>query len=389
MMQTLEYTVRFTTPAFLGNAEQRGQWRTPPFKALLRQWWRVVWAERNQFRCDALAEMRSDEGRLFGNAWLEDEFRKSEVRIRLSRWDVGKLGSWSTLERATTHHPEVGQKVGPHAYLGFGPLDGRDGTKFARKGNAAIEADKTAKGNAAIQAGETAKLSIAAPCAAIDDLRSALALIDAYGAAGGRSRNGWGSISLEPANESAAHTVNLAQWSRRWCDALRLDWPNAIGCDDTGPLVWRTAEPYCDWEALMRDLAIVKIGLRTMFVFANVRPPHANPDARHWLSYPITKHKVRSWGNARLPNSLRFKVRPDVEHSGKLRGVIFHMPCLPPRQFNPDMKAIVPVWQKSHQFLDELSQPVANRGYSMVADEDRRSALEAQLNGITLERISQ
>ncbi len=29
-MNKLEYTVRFVTPAFLGNAEQKGQWRTPP-----------------------------------------------------------------------------------------------------------------------------------------------------------------------------------------------------------------------------------------------------------------------------------------------------------------------------------------------------------------------
>jgi hypothetical protein len=39
---TLTYRVSFTTPAFLGDAEQNGQWRTPPFKALLRQWWRVA-----------------------------------------------------------------------------------------------------------------------------------------------------------------------------------------------------------------------------------------------------------------------------------------------------------------------------------------------------------
>ncbi len=44
-MQKLTYEVRFTTPAFLGNAEQKGQWRTPPFKALLRQWWRVAYGE--------------------------------------------------------------------------------------------------------------------------------------------------------------------------------------------------------------------------------------------------------------------------------------------------------------------------------------------------------
>lgn len=45
-MKKLEYTVRFTTPAFLGNAEQQAQWRTPPFKALIRQWWRIVKAPK-------------------------------------------------------------------------------------------------------------------------------------------------------------------------------------------------------------------------------------------------------------------------------------------------------------------------------------------------------
>lgn len=30
-MKTLEYRVSFATPAFLGNAEQAGQWRTSPF----------------------------------------------------------------------------------------------------------------------------------------------------------------------------------------------------------------------------------------------------------------------------------------------------------------------------------------------------------------------
>ncbi|MCE2461531.1 MAG: hypothetical protein J4F38_12235 [Pseudomonadales bacterium] len=41
-MRQMKYEVKFLTPAFLGNAEQSGQWRTPPFKALLRQWWRVA-----------------------------------------------------------------------------------------------------------------------------------------------------------------------------------------------------------------------------------------------------------------------------------------------------------------------------------------------------------
>jgi CRISPR-associated protein Cmr1 len=38
-MTETSYTVRFVTPAFLGDADQKGRWRTPPFKALIRQWW--------------------------------------------------------------------------------------------------------------------------------------------------------------------------------------------------------------------------------------------------------------------------------------------------------------------------------------------------------------
>ena len=120
-----------------------------------------------------------------------------------------------------------------------------------------------------------------------------------------------------------------------------------IKTDDDGSLVWRTAESYDDWKALMRDLAILKIGLRTMFVFPNARPPHDRPLERHWLSYPITKHGTRRWNrNARLPISLRFKVRPDQDDPRGLRGVIFHVPCLPPKEFGPNAHAIEKVWRK-------------------------------------------
>lgn len=35
-MKELRYTVRFNTPAFLGNAEQAAQWRTPPLKEMIQ-----------------------------------------------------------------------------------------------------------------------------------------------------------------------------------------------------------------------------------------------------------------------------------------------------------------------------------------------------------------
>ena len=93
-MITRSYTVRFLTPAFLGDAEQNGAWRTPPFKALLRQWWRVAYVRGREPSTALVAQMRETEGRLFGNAWLEanDDDRasnrktghcRSVVRMRL------------------------------------------------------------------------------------------------------------------------------------------------------------------------------------------------------------------------------------------------------------------------------------------------------------------
>ncbi|HLB30968.1 MAG TPA: hypothetical protein VJN91_05515, partial [Gammaproteobacteria bacterium] len=146
-MKKLEYTVSFTTPAFLGNAEQQAQWRTPPFKALLRQWWRVVYAADHEFNVN-VSDMRREEGQLFGHAWLEDDHdansrpakaRKSLVRIRLSRWEIGKLRQWEHL--GSVGHPEVKFSVGSDLYLGYGPVTLPKGaTKPQLKGNAAIQA---------------------------------------------------------------------------------------------------------------------------------------------------------------------------------------------------------------------------------------------------------
>ena len=373
-MQQMKYEVRFLTPAFLGNAEQSGQWRTPPFKALLRQWWRVAYAAKKEFRVD-VRQMQRDEGLLFGNAWLSHEengrtvkdFCKSLVRMRLNRWTVGELRRWDGLEQETVFHPEVQRtkcQVGPHAYLGFGPLDGRGGTRLGKQNAAAIKY------------GETATLAIAVPDAYADDIRSAIALMNAYGAVGGRSRNGWGSLMLSALDEGPSRLeVDLTRFARCWSDALSVDWPHAIGRDDTGPLVWQTVRKCDDWKPLMRDLAILKIELRTMFPFienkAGDKPierkddkgqvyqdgiKHGQPQDRHWLSYPTTNHPVvtsKKWpANARLPNSLRFKVRLDSEDPEKLRGVIFHIPCLPPPKFNPPRATIKGIWKRVHQFLD-------------------------------------
>lgn len=334
-----EYGLCFHTPAFLGNAEQSGQWRTPPFKAQLRQWWRVAYAASKGFRPDE-ARMREEEGGLFGNAWLDDSFSKSRVRIRLEHWNDGGLpkNRWTPLDRVT--HPEA-PGAAADLYLGYGPV-------VLPRG----ERTPTLKANAAIHAGEASTFAIAYPDEVAPLIEQALALMDQFGTVGGRSRNGWGSYSLKNIDDDIGLPL------RPWQDALNFDWPHAIGSDTAGALIWQT-QPFADWKAPMKELAIIKIGLRTQFKF-----PHAQPDGetheRHWLSYPVTRHPVRAWGNnARLPNSLRFKVRPTAD--GKLAGVIFHMPCLPPAAFSPETKVITAVWQKVHAFLDNQASLTRTR----------------------------
>lgn len=348
-MKELKYTLSFVTPAFLGNADQQAQWRTPPIKALLRQWWRVAYAAERRFavRTD---ELRREEGLLFGHAWLENDHferggrqvataaRKSQVRIRLDRWDAGKLTRWQALP--TVSHPEVQRPVGSDLYLGYGPISLPRGAQ-----------QPTLKGNAAIQAEESATLSIAAPEAQALLIERALWLMDCYGTLGGRSRNGWGSFMLTPIDDTPA--LQGALPGRDWRDCLGRDWPHAIGKDDQGALIWQT-QAFDDWKAVMKRLAELKIGLRTQFKFQTEKDA-SHPEERHWLSYPVTNHSVRPWGNnARLPNTLRFKVRPTA--GGKLMGVIFHVPHLPPHGFGPDRAAIEKVWQQVHSFLDAPAQ---------------------------------
>ncbi len=354
-MQTCRYTLCFQSPAFLGNASQQAQWRTPPIKAQLRQWWRVAVAQELGYD---VARLRQREAALFGAAADDGDSRQSRIRIRLSHWDEGKLKDWP--RHGTVTHPEVPAPAGSDLYLGFGPLEYNKASRST-----------ALKNNAAIQAGASATLGLAFPEADAAALLHALWLMDCYGTLGGRSRNGWGSFSLLPADAQTA-ALEGKPTTRNWQQALQLDWPHVLGSDTHGLLAWQT-RPFNNWPQLMQELARLKIGLRTQFIYAldvnagdkqlynkkgeEVGIEHGRPQQRHWLAYPVTHHNVKNWGsNARLPNSLRFKVRPAPGNPQQVVGVVFHMPCLPPPAFNPNVQAITTIWQKVHTFLDAPAQ---------------------------------
>lgn len=343
-------TVRFVTPAFLGNAEQEGQWRTPPFKALLRQWWRVVVAK--DYGYDH-TKLREAEGRLFGNAWLKNsdgslDSSQSRIKLRLDRWQPGKLQSWPKDPRLT----EIKNPVGAHLYLGYGPLNNEKG-----KGT-------VLKMNASLQEGENAKLTLIFPVEAQDALLKTLSLIQQLGTLGGRSRNGWGSIELSDTHPLVSNDSLLPAIARSLAECLTLDWSHALGKDASGLLLWTTA-PCKDWSEAMRALALVKIRFRHALSFGT------GFSLRHLLAYPVTKHEVPIWDRppppaspARLANQLRFKVARQGQY---VVGMAYHLPCALPtallKLLSVEEKRLVSqkqqeTWEIVHAVLDQQMQRI-------------------------------
>lgn len=344
------YRLQLASPAFLGDADQKGTWRTPPLKALIREWWRIAVAPQVAYEVGAL---KTQEKGLFGTAADDgsDGNQQSKIRLALSDWRAGSCKQWEPGEARVTH-PEVKDRntgkerpVGAELYLGYGPLVFQQGTQL--------------NNGAALQAKEENTLKLAHPEEHDEALTLALTLAHWFGTIGGRSRNGWGSLGWQAlAGAPALPVLSKAALEHTGCTrplarCLDLDWPHAIGTDAKGALVWRSKDTFRDWRAAMKFLAQTKIGFRVALGFVGGQP-HREPQARHVLAYPVTHHKVPAWegkDRGRLANTLRFKLQPEPD--GSLRALIYHTPCKPtlPHQGID----LLGTWQRVHDFLDKAA----------------------------------
>ena len=351
-MQKLEYQVRFLTPAFLGNAEQSGQWRTPPFKALLRHWWRVAAAKDHGYDH---RELRKAEGELFGHAWLEDEkgkscAKKSLVRLRLEPWELGGLTkeNWpgNGINKVVTTQDGKG-KVRSDLYLGFGSV-----LAPSRKDNRqSIELAHNAIGTEKKEVATLRILSMASP-RQYQTLADTLQLIHWFGTLGSRSRNGWGSLSFEGAGIEAPNRMItshlLPRVARPWQDCMKTDWANAIGSDEQGPLIWLTG-PLANWREAVEKFARHLVAVRRVAKAFQTSGANGGLHGIHLLGYPSGKKwKLNSWGNeARLASPLRFKLVKWEET--QLRGMIFHVPCDVPKPLRNELQDSDRSWLMEHQ----------------------------------------
>ena len=372
-MRELTYQVSFNTPAFLGNAEQQAQWRTPPFKALLRQWWRVVKAPDVGYDHHKLLQL---ENVLFGSAGDEsgggrEKSGRSKVQLRLSAWNVGTLVDRPGLQRVD--HPETktrdGRAIRPDAdvYLGFGPIT-LDGMR-----------------NAIAPGGSTLTLKLRCQEAESNDIQKAMQLAAWFGSVGSRARNGWGSLHIEGesvlgleglCDSNLAEQAPLRSLNAALSDRIAADWPHALGlCTDGRPSIWRVVAGrdaaqgkylgFSDWKKVLEKLAALKIGFRTQFKF-NAGGPHQQVEDRHVLAYPVTNHGLAGLNNARLASQARFKVAKNKD--GQYFGLITHLPCAMPTAFfdrsnvrPPEIIHQIAVWQQVHDFLNQQPPSLITR----------------------------
>lgn len=346
-MDKINYDIQFNGPGFLGDAEQKSAWRTPPFKALIQHWWRIAVAKEHGYDW---RKIRESEGRLFGHAWLDNGSwaMRSRVRIKLEHQNRGLLTQWpnSSANNKVTH-PEVKDKntgklrpMAPETYLAYGPLHFRDGLVHSP----------------AIKAEEKNQFTLIYPKQDQATFKQVMQLIHSFGTLGGRSRNGWGSINLQGDGIQSEYIFQpLQNVSRPLSECLKLDWPHAIGADEQGSLlIWQTQERD-NWQLVIKDLAQTKIKFRTDLPFPNAKPGEF--EQRHLLAYPVTNHKINAWGNTgRLANQLRFKVARTG--GNKFIGIIFHLPCALPSEMSqglrnaPSIQQQTEIWEKVHRSLN-------------------------------------
>jgi len=359
------YRVRFVTPAFLGGADQSAQWRVPPFKALIRQWWRLVWW-RSQ-RAPSITDLRDQESHWFGSS-AEKETGASRFRLQLNDWRGKTLNrqQFQQIQFGTVFHAEVGKKVSASLYLGYGPVTWDSDSKSAQLQRVS-----------ALPVDNFRELKLVYPNGLDNTIEKVMGLLGLFGCLGGRSRNGWGSLMIEEvvdqggvqplfeealldeSNQKARDWLRL--WAIPWKDALDQDWCHALGLDEKGLLLWRT-EPQRRWIDVLEQFAKVKVGMRTQFHFKGAGP-HKNLCDRQILAYPVTNHLLQAWGNkARSANQLLFKV---LAVTGGFLGIIVHLPHSVPGPLKAALRQVPlanirqreeKVWSEVHQYLDDVSK---------------------------------
>ena len=325
-----EFTVEVLTPMFLGGANGDAELRAAPLKNAIRYWWRITQGGLSH------EKMLEKEQQLFGG--VTGKATRSLV-------DVIVTGSVKTGNK--NKMASIGKKINPEAenknvplsaYLGMGPVDFNGIYTKTR-----------------ILPGEKFALSVFFPKESRNNLIGAFSLFAEFGSLGARSRNGWGSLSLQAMNDSISLISRkelLENYGKEISSIFNIDkkYPFKLGKSNEQPLLWKIGMGNT-WEDAMRLAGESYMDLRHQVLPFPQAPPNGVQE-RHILGYPITKHLIGSWGgnSGRMPSQLRIIIRKTGnEHNS----YFFHLPHKIPKQWNSSLGSELSVWKKIHGYLDK------------------------------------
>lgn len=164
--KTSVFDVEFVTPAFaLGADGEHAELREQTLNGLLRFWWRAF------FGSDNLDEMQEKESQIFGST-----SNKSDLKIFIS--DKSVTINKNKLPRGEKIFKEEKKTTDIHRYLPYG-----------------------AEKKEYIEPGSKFKLNLTYSKKFEEDILTSLFLLSSFGGIGAKSRNGYGSISINNLNE--------------------------------------------------------------------------------------------------------------------------------------------------------------------------------------------
>lgn len=358
--QTITLECEVVTPMFLGNASGEAEWRAEAFKSLVRYWWRVA-----QKGCSDQKALFKKEGELFGMTGDEKSNCKSSLSLFVYSEAKANNQRISNRNMPMVRHEECENRKDPKKDKKVDPL-------LYLAGMGLLKPDNSIKpGRSYFSPGEPFILSLNCPGneEGKQEIFKSLALINAFGAIGGRCRNGWGSFRIKNPKEIPCDTEGLLkEVTIPWKKGLCCDFPNSLGKDEgEKPLLWKTA-PADAWEDAMAKLAKAYIDVRAHKIAesAPLNPGSGKNDQvqeRHLLGIPLTHHGYGKQDN-RHASPLRFIVKK--QHT-KFTGYILHIPHgHSKKQSLAQGVDQEKVWEKVHKKLDNIKDIIERAEYREV-----------------------
>ena len=328
--ETAEFRVEVLTPMFLGGANGDAELRAAPLKNAIRYWWRITQGDL------AHNDLLKKEQKLFGG--VTGEATRSFVDVVVTgSVKTGNKNKMASIGKKVNHEAKD-KNVALSAYLGMGPVDFNGIYTKTR-----------------ILPEEKFALSVSFPKETSDNLIDALSLFAEFGSLGARSRNGWGSFNLLVMNDSIALLPRkklLEKYGEELTEIFKVGkkYPFKLGKSNKQPLLWKIGMDNT-WEDAMKLAGESYMDLRQQALPFPQAPPNGVQN-RHILGYPITNHKIDSWGgnNGRMPSQLRIIIR---KTSDKYNTYFFHLPHKIPKPWDPSLGTELSVWQEIHNYLDE------------------------------------